>query len=475
MTTLPPGMNRDLSYKAAWSITSQVVGLLAGLAVVIVAARAVGPVGLGEWRFAQAIVAYVIVLGDLGLSAYAAREIARRPDGPAPLVVPVLVVRTLTTAGIGLAALLAMLVAPTSASQLAVTAVATVAAILTAASPTFLLQGQERIATAAHIRIVTQSVSASFAVALALVTGQVLPIAVAYAVGALIGTTWTLRLAGQGGAVRRRTAWMAPSSLVRCGLPFLGAAVAIQVLTNGDSFLLGVMRGPEELGLYAAPYAVASYLMLVGGAIMAAIFPRIARLAGSSSSDLPVLLGDLASVNGSIGIPAAFAGIMLSSALMPALFGEAYAAEGPVFALLMAFPLLGYFNLTVGQFLAAADRERPAFGVAAVSAVLNIGLNLVLIPPLGRLGCGISVAITEVASVGLYLLITPSSLRSKAIGGYVSIAPAAVCMVLALLAGTTLGWPWYASAAFAGGVLVVATVVMKLQAYRVLSAIRKAS
>jgi O-antigen/teichoic acid export membrane protein len=475
VTTLAPGMSRDLSRKAAWSIASQVVGLLAGLAVVIVAARTVGPTGLGEWRFAQAIVAYVIVLGDLGLSTYAAREIARRPDSSPALVMPVLLVRTFASAGLGIAALLAMVWAPTSPSQLAVTAVATAAAVLTAASPTFLLQGQERIATTAHIRIVTQAVSASLAVGLAVVTGQILPVAVAYAVGALVGTSWTLRLARRGRAMRHRIDWIAPSSLLRSGLPFLGTALAIQVLTNGDSFLLGIMKGPEALGLYAAPYAVASYMMLVGGAIMTATFPRIARLAGSASSDLPVLLGDLASVNGSIGIPAALAGIMLSSALMPALFGEAFAAEGPVFALLMAFPLFGYFNLTVGQFLAAADRERPAFRVAAVSAILNIGLNLVLIPPLGGLGCAISVAITEVASVVLYLLITPASLRRKALGGYVSIVPATVCMALALGAGTILGWPWFASAAFAGGVLVVATLVMKPQAYRVLSAITKPS
>ncbi|HYO42542.1 MAG TPA: flippase [Candidatus Limnocylindrales bacterium] len=476
MTSDRPGLGRDLSQKAAWSMGAQAVSLVAGLAVVIITARVVGPAGLGEWRFAQAIAAYVLVFGDLGLSSYATREIARDPSSRYRLLVPALVTRVVVSAVVGALALIALVVFSASPSQLVVTAVVVAAALLAAATPLFLLQGQERIATAAMVRIVAQVVAAVLAIGFVLQTAEILPVVLAYFIGAAVSAVWTLYLAARDGCLRLpRSMLRAMAVLASSGLPFLGTAVSIQVLTNGDSFLLGLLRGPEELGLYAAPYAVASYIMLVGGAIMAAIFPRVARVSVDGGSGVAVLIADVAAVNGSIGIPVALGGMLLSATLMPGLFGPAYAGEGPVFALLMAYPLLGYLNLTIGQTLAATGGERPAFAVAGIAAGLNIVLNLWLIPPFGRLGCAIAVAVTEVVSLLLYAVVTPGSLRGPTFSGYVSIVPVAVVMGLAVAAANYLGWPWFVGVATGAVVFVAAAAAARPRAYRLLrDAVRSA-
>jgi O-antigen/teichoic acid export membrane protein len=173
----------------------------------------------------------------------------------------------------------------------------------------------------------------------------------------------------------------------------------IELLTNLyfrlDQVLLLRLRGAEETGIYAAAYRVLEALLLMVAGAMTVLFPRLAaaarREAGRFRADFVRawnglwLAGLLLAINGSLW----------GAGLLPALLGRAYApSEAPLRILLPALPLL-YVNYLLTQSLIARGREGFYAAGAGACAVLNLGLNLLLIPPLGARGAAYATLATE--------------------------------------------------------------------------------
>jgi len=76
--------------------------------------------------------------------------------------------------------------------------------------------------------------------------------------------------------------------------------------------------------------------------------------------------------------------------LVPLIYGEPYAASVvPMLVLLPATALLTTYML-LSRFFMSIDRQQVGIATQAVSAVVNVGLNLVLIPRLGVLGAALA-------------------------------------------------------------------------------------
>ena len=432
--------DRAIASNAGWLFLAQLVALLAGMAVVVCVSRLLGAESLGQWRFAQAVAAYVLVIGDGGLGSLAAREIARNRAWLQSHASAVIILRT------GFATLLLLVVtlvafwAGVQAGMIAVLVLAGLTAVANSASAAPLLQGLELIGPTSRLRVATQTAAGLVAVALAVSTGSlvlvVVPLAVAPAIVAVVTLRWAAEQGAFGGPIAMATL---AGPLIRAAWRFLVTAIAIQLLFNADALILQLTRGSEELGLYAAPYALASYLMIVGASVTQAAYPRIASRAGNKAA--PGLLVEILGLMGLLGVPLAIGGIALSDQLVVLLFGPAYAAEGPILSLLLAFAALGFFNLTMGQAAMASGREHDAMLVAVVSAILNVGMNLVLIPLFGRAGAAWAVVASECSSVFLYCLYSRAPGWQSLVGNYASAVPAALLMGGVVIGARAAGLP----------------------------------
>lgn len=450
-TTGPGRLDRRMAANATWSLAGQASVLAAGLAVVAVVSRFLGSESLGIWRYAQAIAALLIVVGDAGLSAMAARDIARQGHVPGRYGWPVVATRLSVSVPLVATALLTVSMFDSAGSAVLV-AVVSLTAIAMAATVTYAFQGIEDLGSVSRLRIVTQIVAALVAIAGAVWLHSIFIVACAFVVSAFVNAGVMLWWAARRGLLRR-SPWTPAIAvtLVRGGAPFFGSAVAIQVVLNGGSLILGATHGAAELGLFAAPYAVASYLLLLGGALMTAAYPRLAAHAPAGGS-FETLASDLCAVMGAIAIPVFVGGVLLSDQLVVLLFGAAYAGEGGLFAVLLTMPLLAYFSMTLGQAANARGSERAAAVVALVVAAVSLFLGVILILPLGRVGASVAVVLTEVATIVGYAFVMRHVGPGRLIANYLSSVPAAVIMGAAVVVTRTAGAPVLASVAVGIGV-----------------------
>lgn len=165
-----------------------------------------------------------------------------------------------------------------------------------------------------------------------------------------------------------------------------------------DVIMLQQMRGEAEVGLYRAAAVGIALLPQVADTIVTGIFPRMARHLGDRAA-AGEELRFLSRVLLALSLPAALGGVILAEPLVVLLGGEEFAEAGLAFAIMA--PMLPFRFLTnaYGMTLTSLDRQEERTRGALLAAILNIGLNLFVIPRFGAAGAAATTLLTDVLLV----------------------------------------------------------------------------
>jgi O-antigen/teichoic acid export membrane protein len=193
------------------------------------------------------------------------------------------------------------------------------------------------------------------------------------------------------------------------GIPVVLSGFTYQIVNYGDRYFITFFMGIGSLGMYAAAYAVGSLTIVLPTTIDYVMYPAVAaewnagRLVEATRRVdlmlrwLVVLLVPILAVLAVLVRP-----IMVTVATAES------GAAAPV-AFLVA---LGFAIFCVGvvgeRLLALANRTRTVTAIYATLALVNVGLNLILIPRLGLIGA----ALATLASLALYSVLTLAIART---------------------------------------------------------------
>ena len=205
-------------------------------------------------------------------------------------------------------------------------------------------------------------------------------------------------------------AWRATArTLIAYGLP-LTATFSMQfIIDSSDRLLLGALRSPAEVGPYAAAYDLSwqalTVLMMV---VNLAAFPLAVRaLEQFGWESARGQLHHHAVLLLAVALPACTGLAMLARNIGVVFLGEAFREPAarmlPVLAAGLCLAGIKGFYLDVG--LQLARRTTPLIIIAAAGAIVNVALNLVLIPPMGAIGAAWATLIAYgIAFIGSLLL-----------------------------------------------------------------------
>ncbi len=184
--------------------------------------------------------------------------------------------------------------------------------------------------------------------------------------------------------------------LLAYGIPLSAGLVLQIVLSDVDRFLLQVLAGTREVGIYAAAYQLASGCVGVAVSIpVLAALPLLMRTWDSTDGRerTRALMPRLIQQYALLTLPATVAIAILGRQLLLLVTSQAYVSGAPTMipvALGVLFQGLGQYT-TAGLLL--VRRTQSLLVLLVVAVLVNTGVNLVLIPRLGMLGAGIATAI----------------------------------------------------------------------------------
>lgn len=202
-------------------------------------------------------------------------------------------------------------------------------------------------------------------------------------------------------ADRDRLPWRVSAArsreLLVASWPLIVSGMAITIYMRIDVIMLGSMIGDGGAGTYAAATRLSEIWYFVPTAITSSLAPSIVEAKAAGGALYYQRLSRLFAWMTGLAIAVALPMTLLSGPLTRLLYGDAYAAAGPVLAVHVWAGV--FVALGVAQGLWDINEGLLNLGLyrTIAGAVTNVALNVVLIPRYGAMGA----AIATVVSYGL--------------------------------------------------------------------------
>lgn len=416
---------------------AEVAGKLGTFVLMLVAARLLGRDDFGAFAYALAFGLLVATLPSWGFDTELVTRASREPAQVGRLLTTVLGLRTLVAAPVLLlAGGLGMLGRPGPEARIALLLVllASVVDVYGDAgrSAAGALQSQGGVARA----LVLQRLLGCVLAVAAMVGGLgLVGLAAAYLTGTLTGAV-AVALAVRRLGVRLDRRGLSRDALrsFASGSVLVGVhSVASMALFRLDAVLLGVLVSDAEVGTYAAAYRLLETVLFVAFAVSRAVFPVLS--AEATPAKVRYGLEQAVSVTALVYVPFAAVLLLRPQALLDLLYGAEYAREGTgVLQLLALAPLLYGAAYLAGYALIALAQTRRLLLVTAGATLLNLGLNVVLIPRDGAHGAAAATTLTFLAqAVALVVVLarlvgTPALHRGLAVPALASVGVVGVLL-----------------------------------------------
>jgi O-antigen/teichoic acid export membrane protein len=375
----------------------------------IYAARLLGVADFGKWAFALAYTAFFLVFADFGLSTFVNQRTSRsRAESDSRIGVLVgnsLLLKVMVSAPayaimVGLATLLG------HDNDTKRTICWLGLSVILNSFTVFLtgvFRGLEKMEYEA-ISIAWER-PLIFIVGIYLLTNGygIVPLAILFFVARLL--TLFVAMAIYVTKVQRLTLQIAGVSwkaLIVGALPFGIFLVLGTIYFQIDAIMLSLFQGDQAVGLFESVIRLTMVLMIIPEAFTEAIFPVLSR-SFSLGQDRTVLYYKALKLMGLVGLPITIGLLGLADKIILSLYGAEYLPAIPALQILALMVCVRFLAYVPGVLLTSIDRQTTRMIVVGVCAVLNVVMNLIVIPRWGFVGAAYDTLVTNVVLLSLYV------------------------------------------------------------------------
>ncbi len=382
--------------------------------------RILGPTSFGQYGWANGFSGAFFVLSALGLDVYIRKEVALRREHASEFFGGTLLIQVGLALGLSGAMLWVM---RASGEPPEVQALALLLGVYQ-----FFFRLNAILAAVLHAREKVDGLSVAHVLMkciwgggllLVLLLGAPLPWMAAPFIGAeVVKVAFLFRLTRQHAGLKLRLDVRSTVTALLAALPFFINEAALATNGRVDVSILGLVANKTEVGYYNAVWGIAGMTMLLSPILSWVLLPMMSRAAASSPEEFTRILRRGLEGIVSLSVPVTLALALGAETWVQLMIGQEYLPAAPVLRLLAPIFVLTYVATVCGSWLMAANRTWTVTRTSLLAAGLNLGLNLVLIPPFlawrgvtgGASATATSLAICEV----VVTLILVSAIGSRA-------------------------------------------------------------
>lgn len=198
-------------------------------------------------------------------------------------------------------------------------------------------------------------------------------------------------------------------------LMFASASIASTINANTDTAMLGLLRDDYEVGLYGFSVKFKNLLINVNNAALTVMVPRLSYFVGQhDKKQYDVLLKKATDSVMAIacGIPIFFC--VFASETIKIIGGDNYLdAAGTMIVLNLCVIVLGATWIMGVGVLQTFGRQNLYAKTMWLAVIVNIGVNMLLIPRLGAMGAALATLITETFNAGMFYYYSKDIIRGN--------------------------------------------------------------
>lgn len=195
--------------------------------------------------------------------------------------------------------------------------------------------------------------------------------------------------------------------LLRVLPAFAVAGIVIKIYNSADSVLLGYLSQESAVGLYSIPAKVmTAFQSLIPGVFVASIYPSMSNFYYHARERLNDLFAKSFIYMFLISLPMGIGLALLAPKIIGHIWPEYSAATLSFIVMALALPFV-FCAYPTGNLLNASDRQKITTVNRIVITVLNVLMNILLIPKIGVLGSAIAFAAANALMLILDLIFVP--------------------------------------------------------------------
>lgn len=203
----------------------------------------------------------------------------------------------------------------------------------------------------------------------------------------------------RGGLFTGRADTRTARTTLSLGLRLHAGSAAYFLLQRSDVFLLNALSGPGEVGIYSLAVTLAELSRILIDVVCQVTLAR--QFDGrKDSTEVTAAITRFVVL---LAIASAFVAISLAAVLVAPVYGVAYADVDSLIALLVPGVLVTAASRPVITSLLRSGSTRWMVISNVTALIVNVGLNLVLIPTWGAAGCAVASTIAYVGLAALHV------------------------------------------------------------------------
>lgn len=183
---------------------------------------------------------------------------------------------------------------------------------------------------------------------------------------------------------------------LRVTLPLLFISGMGLLLRRTDILMLGALKGPDAAGIYNAATRISDLAAFGLAAINTIVAPLISELYHSRKREELQHMVKMAAYGSLLIYTLLATPIALLGPYMLNLFGNSFSAGYVPLLILIAGQLVNALSGSVGFVMTMTGHQNQAAVIFALSAIVNILLNIMLIPGYGLIGGAVATATTTI-------------------------------------------------------------------------------
>lgn len=422
--------SRRVVADVAVQIGGQAINVLLGIVTTVVIVRALEATRYGEWATILAAIELIAMVGNLGLETVAVRLAAQEPEREGAWIGATTSLRLALSVPM-LAAFVAVLALLASDQEMLVAGLVLAVTFLTAAIST--LRVVFRLHVRNHVTVAFTTANsvlwAGSVIAIAALDGGLVAFALAFTAISIVIQLALAVLALRTIHVRWRGSRALWPQILGIGISVGVAATLTFAYGRIDQILVyEFASSPTEVGVYAAMYKILDNAGFIPLAVMTTLFPIMAGLYPTDEPRLRRMMQIAIDYLMIVALGGLALALAASGPIVELLYGPDYASGAAILPILMAAFVPICIGNVAGNMVVALDLQRRYIWFAALGLVLNVPLNVALIPEFGIEAAAWITLLTEVVVVALSLGIVLRRIRMRLELRQIALATAAATL-----------------------------------------------
>lgn len=395
----------------AWALAARIFNTLTSFFVTIYLVRYLGPTNYGELSYALSFVSLFGIIANLGIDNVLYRDLVKYPEKRNSYLGTAFVIRIIAGSLAAIAATLAGFFA--NANDVSSLVIAVLSLTFVFSSFNIIVNEFQANVAQKYPSFVTIVVVLILNILKLLVISTeqgILYLALILLLEPILYAIFFsyIRVKYYGSFKSWSFNWPVAKSLLYDAWPFIFIGIFMSLYSRIDQIMLKHFIDSAAVGVYDAALRLSEAWLFVPTIIASSLFPAIVNAKQISVAEYRTRLLTMVYLFVTLSIMVALPLSLLSKWIINLFYGAAFEASAAVFSIYIWISVWAVTDIVVRNFLVVENMRKTIFFMTVSTALINTGLNFILIPAYGPAGAAwstfVSYAVFAIPLIMIYRL-----------------------------------------------------------------------